>query len=446
MLRINFYKSIKFKITLTFAGVFAVLGLLLNYYNYQNIRYQIIAKDNSYLLARAGALLDKTNIAPIVIPIPDEGEHIRIIYRHLNQKKTLYQSDSLKNISVFPNKKGVIDTLNLRIATQVKTLENSDDKLQLTIFTTDKALVQSLQLIFLSLIITTFIVILVAAPIAYILSKIILKPINKIIHTTQKINSAKLTERIAIPESNDEVAFLASTINDMLQRLDNAVTLQNGFFASASHELRTPLAILKGELEISLKQEKYPPEIQNLLKSQLGEVSRLQRIVQEFLLISQLKADKVQLYLQNNDIQDSILKSIIKLKSFLNDEHLKVNFMIDEKLQNSEVNLDEEKIALIWVNLIENASKYAITKHLQITVTEELETINVIFENDTTLAKPDIKLLKTAFHQADLLKTGAGVGLWLCEQLIIQHGGSMQIKVFENKFSVIIKLPKSRQV
>jgi len=84
-----------------------------------------------------------------------------------------------------------------------------------------------------------------------------LAPIVQIAKQARQLTAARLDQRIAEPDSNDEVAYLVRVINGMLNRLQQAFAAQERFIADVSHELRTPLSILLGEAQV-LSQQNRP--------------------------------------------------------------------------------------------------------------------------------------------------------------------------------------------
>ena len=77
-----------------------------------------------------------------------------------------------------------------------------------------------------------------------------IKPVTNIIKTSSQITKDNLTTRIELPNNKDELFTLSKTINDLLERMEEAVEREKQFTSDASHELRTPLAVIKGTLEV----------------------------------------------------------------------------------------------------------------------------------------------------------------------------------------------------
>lgn len=98
--------------------------------------------------------------------------------------------------------------------------------------------------------ILSFISIILSIFLGYILSWRFLSPIRKIISTAKEIDIKGLDKRIEIPNTNDELTDLALTINNMLDRVNNAYKMQEQFIADVSHELRTPLTAILGYIRL----------------------------------------------------------------------------------------------------------------------------------------------------------------------------------------------------
>jgi signal transduction histidine kinase len=78
-------------------------------------------------------------------------------------------------------------------------------------------------------------------------------PIHTVISTAEKITKENIDERIKLPVNKDEIYTLTTTINGLLDRLEDAVLREKQFTADASHELRTPLSVIKGTLEVLIQ-------------------------------------------------------------------------------------------------------------------------------------------------------------------------------------------------
>ncbi len=129
-----------------------------------------------------------------------------------------------------------------------------------------------------------------------------IKPVTLITETSSRITKDNLKERIVLPQNKDELYVLSKTINDLLNRIENAVEREKQFTSDASHELRTPLTVLKGTLEVLIRKPRTQAEYEDKIKYGISEVNRLNNLVDQLLLLARfenqiqsLKTEKVYL-------------------------------------------------------------------------------------------------------------------------------------------------------
>ncbi|MEU5155088.1 HAMP domain-containing sensor histidine kinase [Glycomyces sp. NPDC021274] len=126
---------------------------------------------------------------------------------------------------------------------------------------------------------------LVVAVVTWLVVRRALRPVRAIQTELIEIMGGDLSRRVPVPASRDEIHSLARTTNMTLEALDLSVEQQRRFVADASHELRSPLAILRTQLEIA----KEHPELLDL-DATLGDVTRLQDLASDLLLLARLDA------------------------------------------------------------------------------------------------------------------------------------------------------------
>ena len=89
-----------------------------------------------------------------------------------------------------------------------------------------------------------------------------LRPVDRMTRAAEHIAAGDLSERVPEPARMDELGRLAATFNDMISRLQAAFERQKQFTSDASHELRTPLAVMRGDIEITLRRERSTEGVQ----------------------------------------------------------------------------------------------------------------------------------------------------------------------------------------
>jgi heavy metal sensor kinase len=125
---------------------------------------------------------------------------------------------------------------------------------------------------------------------SWLMARRSLAPIGRMAREARKLTAASLDQRVALPAGKDEVAELASTINEMLDRLERAFRAQERFIADASHELKTPLSVLLGEAQILLQQVRTPEEYDRFVASVQDEMRQMARLVDSLLILARADA------------------------------------------------------------------------------------------------------------------------------------------------------------
>jgi signal transduction histidine kinase len=110
----------------------------------------------------------------------------------------------------------------------------------------------------------------------------VLRPVREVTRTALSISEGELTRRIPVT-ARDEIATLATTFNEMLDRLEEAFATQRRFVDDAGHELRTPITVIRGHLELL---EDDPDERRNTMSLVMDELNRMQRIVNDLLVLA----------------------------------------------------------------------------------------------------------------------------------------------------------------
>jgi len=106
-------------------------------------------------------------------------------------------------------------------------------------------------------------------------------PIRNIIETTNRITKNNLNERVNLPDHRDELFDLSSSINELLQRIENAIEKERQFTSDASHELRTPLASLRGTLEVLIRKPREQYVYEEKIRHSLSEIDRMTTIIEQ---------------------------------------------------------------------------------------------------------------------------------------------------------------------
>lgn len=278
----------------------------------------------------------------------------------------------------------------------------------------------------------------------YFLARKALKPVDKIRRAAIKISSSNLEERIDIGEKRDELGRLAATFNDMLERLKDAFQRINQFSIDVSHELKTPLTILKGETEVALRKDREKEEYKGLLKSNLEEVDRMTRIIDDLLLLSKADSKDIVLKIEEVALKDLIVDVCINMQIFAKNKGIE---LVMGNLDEVWLKGDELKLRRMLWNIVENGIKYS-TDGGRVEISSSLNNGYVditIKDNGIGIPQEDIKYIFDRFYRGDKSRrreSGSGLGLSISKWIAEAHKGRIDVSSVPSQGSLFsVKLP-----
>jgi signal transduction histidine kinase len=262
---------------------------------------------------------------------------------------------------------------------------------------------------------------------AYLLTGAALSPVERLRKQAAALSSQDAGAGLAVPATRDEVAALATTMNELLGRLHTALTRQRQFVADASHELRTPLAVLCGELELAARPGRSLADLTAAVASAADEASRLRRLTNDMLLLA--RSDEGMLLLEPGtvSIRDLIERSARRARASADTAAVTLALDVPEGLVGY---LDADRIQQAVDNLLDNALRFA-PAGSQITISAQPDEADI--ELSVSDAGPGfpVDFLSHAFDRfsrpgggRSRSDGGAGLGLAIVSAIASAHGGS----------------------
>ncbi|MDQ6954178.1 MAG: ATP-binding protein [Mariprofundaceae bacterium] len=276
-----------------------------------------------------------------------------------------------------------------------------------------------------------FISIILSAWAGYMMAKRALRPIEEIKKTAKAIAQGDLSQRLAGHAQEHEIEELVNHLNRMFEALESSFKSQKRFTADASHELRMPLTILKGEIEVALRQSRTAKEYEGLLKQHLDIVARMQRIVDDLLTLA--RADAGMLELEQKSLNLSfLLQDVGQHHLILYDQRgLRLEMDIQDDL---EVMGDLSQLERVIFNLLGNAYKYA-PKGSIVWLTAYAKEENVLItvcDEGMGISEEHQKRLFHRFYRVDDARArkqgSAGLGLAICKHIVNAHHGKIWVE------------------
>jgi len=263
-----------------------------------------------------------------------------------------------------------------------------------------------------------------------------LDPIDRITSAARQISASDLHRRLNLDLPNDEVGRLARTFDDMLVRLEDAFERQKRFIADASHEMRTPLTILKGDVEVALNRPRSAEEYRETLEMVNQTTDRLAALVEELLLLARADNKQAQLKLESFNLSELLSKETAKLIPRAVQKNITLNLDTPPALP---IEADPGKLARLFMNLIDNAIKYATPgDSVTVTVSDQNGWARVAISDTGPGIPPDhLSQLFERFYRIDKARSrrvsddysssGSGLGLSIAQWLAQVHHGRIEV-------------------
>ena len=200
-----------------------------------------------------------------------------------------------------------------------------------------------------------------------------LAPVERIRREVEQVTGDRLDRRVPEPASRDEIHRLALTMNDMLGRLEQSSERQRQFVADASHELRSPLAALRQTAEVARAHPGALPEGE-LETAVLEEGERMQRLVEQLLLLSRADEGMVLRSPRDVDLDDLVLTEAGRVR--------RGGLDVDVSgVGAGRVRGDEASLGQVVRNLVDNAGRHAALAG-RVSVQESAGSVELVVEDD----------------------------------------------------------------
>ncbi|WP_447948723.1 sensor histidine kinase [Microbacterium maritypicum] len=249
-----------------------------------------------------------------------------------------------------------------------------------------------------------------------------LRPVERIREEVDGITAERLHQRVPVPETADEIAALATTMNGMLDRLDAAATAQRRFVSDASHELRSPLATIRQHAELA---QAHPDvtSIGELADVVSEEGLRLQGIVESLLLLARLDEGASTLD-EAVDLDDIALGEVRRLRA--------AGIDVDGSgIHAARVHGDPRLLGQLMRNLADNAARHSrgriaigvIPSDGHVFVTVEDDGTGVPAEERERIFERFVRLDEARSRDAG----GSGLGLAIARGIATRSRGTLTV-------------------
>jgi heavy metal sensor kinase len=433
-------KSIKFRLTVWYILTVGVLLVAFGSVAYYLLSRNLYRNLDDQLKARVLELKGS---------IKFEGDHV-LFDRKIDEITLIYNSDQKLIQQLGPNEQfshlgGAVKRALLGISSSVstETAEGLDVRLYAAPINVDSQTraalivgkvpndILNVLAIFRMVILNSSILLIVLAGVGgWFLAGRTLRPVDRITDIARGIGESDLSQRIDVV-SDDELGRLASTLNGMIARLEEAFVKERRFVADASHELRTPLAVLQAETSLALEKPRGQDAYRRSLETVSQEVAYMSDIVGKLLVLARSDAGNEPFNVQEVDLADLITELAQDVGALAQDKGLTLRFGPMDRIS---VNGDRVRLRQLFLNILDNALRYTPAGG---TITESVvrqgdQAVATIGDTGMGIAKEHLPFIFDRFYRADRVRTdgegGTGLGLSIATTIAKMHGGTIEVE------------------
>ena len=249
-----------------------------------------------------------------------------------------------------------------------------------------------------------------------------LRPVEMLRSGAARISGSDQDERLAVPETADEIRALALTLNEMLDRLASARGRQRAFVADAAHELRSPLTSMRTQLEVA----QHLDEGGDLAADLMADVARLSALVEDLLLLARVGSDSNHLPMRESTDVRAVLDATAERYA-----HARVPVSV---AGGSAVyaNINSGELGRVLANLVDNAVRHARSNvELAVRVTGGGAVLTVV-DDGPGIPPGERERVFERFTRLDDARDrdtgGTGLGLPIVRELLRRCDGSISLQ------------------
>jgi signal transduction histidine kinase len=262
-------------------------------------------------------------------------------------------------------------------------------------------------------------------------SKQALKPVSNMVDKVKEITATNLDLRINEGNGKDEIAELAVTFNEMLNRLEKSFDAQKEFVSNVSHELRTLLTAMLAELQLTVSNERTNVEYKKSIHHGISDAQKLVRLSNGLLDLAKASYDQTEISFKELRLDEILLDA--RNDVLHNQPVYNVNIIFEKEIENDDfisVRGNEYLLKLAFMNLIENGCKFSEKNESTIAITYYKDKSILRFQdNGIGINEKELPHIFTSFYRGENKKyaSGNGIGLSLAQKIITLHKGEISV-------------------
>jgi two-component system, OmpR family, sensor kinase len=268
-----------------------------------------------------------------------------------------------------------------------------------------------------------------------------LRPVDSMRAEAAAISAGEPGRRLPVPNTGDELARLAETLNAMLDRLEEAIERERRFVDDASHELRTPLSNLKAGLELALRRSRTADELEAEVRSAAEETDRLSRLAEDLLVLARADRGRLPIRRESVDVTSLVGDTVESFAARAAERHVGIDMRVPEELR---ADVDELRVRQALGNLLDNGLRAAPSGgYVSVAAERDDGSLRLEVRDSGPGFPPEfLPVAFEAFTRPDAGRSrpvgGAGLGLAIVAAVAQAHGGSVSAENLPDGGAVVV--------
>lgn len=440
--------TLAFRLTLWYAGIFTISSCVAFLFYYMLITAVLREQTDQGLLNQAGTFssiltVKGTNsLKRVAIREAQAAGERKIFIRLLSRNGEMFSSSNMsywKNIGI---KKSVIKQLVSGENYLFETVTIPERKHKVRVLykiigpsvilqlgqsmENHSRFIEAFQKIFLS---TMSFLLVLAALIGWFMARQALSGLEEVTRTARHISDGALDERVPVKNRGDEINLLATTFNQMLDRIQGLLTGIKEMSDNIAHDLKSPITGIRGNAEVTLSTATSIDDYRITSAGTIEECDRLLDMINTMLVISETEAGVGKLNFDRVDMAAVVREACVLFQPLAEDKNISLEWDIPDKCY---ISGDIRMIQRMITNILDNAIKYTEADGaVNISVhADDHESVTVsVQDTGIGISEKDIPHIFERFYKCDRSRSQAGIGLGLslARTIIQAHGGDIQV-------------------
>ena len=271
-----------------------------------------------------------------------------------------------------------------------------------------------------------FLAVVIGAAVAAAFSRIPLKPLRKIAEAADRLAAGDFSARINL-KMGGELQELNTSFNNMANELEQSQMLRSDFINNFSHEFKTPITSIRGFAKMIREHNLSREETDEYLDIIIAESDRLVDLSANVLNLSKVENQTILTNTAEFNLSEQMRRVIVLLENRWEEKNLFINLNCSEVY----INGNEEMLKQVWINLIDNAIKFADKdSEINITIIQGAKFVSVtVSDRGEVIATEVLGRIFDKFYQGDTSHgvKGNGLGLAVAAKIVDLHKGSISV-------------------